>query len=358
MKKFIFLINLFTFSCLFAQIPPGYYNAATGTGFTLKTQLHNIIKNSHDPQAYSTHWSFYEVYDVQSNGKVWDIYANCNFNFGIPENGGNQDIGTGGNVECQFFNREHTFPTSWFGNLEPVRSDIIQVLPVDKKVNNERGNLPYGLVSSTSYLSTNGSKRGTSSIPAVSGQVFEVIDEYKGDIARIYFYMATRYEDLITNWETLNADGDKMLDGSSNKVFEQWALDMLYQWHIQDPVSQKEIDRNNGAYNYQTNRNPYVDQPQWVTTVWGNSLSTNTVDISSQVISLYPNPSNKQTVSISSNVELMGVQIYNTQGQKVFEINDLNSKTYELTTSSFSEGLYFVKTISAINTVTQKLLVN
>lgn len=349
---FFILISFFAS----AQIPTGYYNSATGSGFTLKTQLHNIIKNSHNPQEYNTHWSFFEANDVLSNGKVWDIYANCNFNFGTPNNGGNQDVGTGGNAECQFFNREHTFPTSWFGNIEPARSDIMQVLPADKKVNNERGNLPYGLVSSAIYTSTNGTKRGSSSITAVSGQVFEVIDEFKGDIARIFFYMATRYQDLIDNWENLNADGDKMLDGSTNKVFEQWALDMLYQWHIQDPVSQKEIDRNNAAYNYQSNRNPYVDQPQWVTSVWGNNLSANQTDLHTQNLQIYPNPSNQNSVSISSNIDITEIIIYNSQGQKVFEINNIQNKTYQLTTAFLKQGIYFVKT--NISNQTQKLIIN
>lgn len=347
------LITTFTF----AQIPAGYYNSATGTGYILKTQLHQIITNSHQPQAYNTHWTFFEAYDVLPNGKVWDIYANCNFNFGTPDNGGNQDIGTGGNVECQFFNREHTFPTSWFGNIEPTRSDIIQVLPVDKKVNNERGNLPYGEVTSAIFTSTNGSKRGANINSSVSGQAFEVIDEYKGDIARIFFYMATRYENLIASWENLNADGDKMLDGSSNKVFEQWALDMLYQWHIQDPVSQKEINRNNGAYIYQNNRNPFIDNPQWVANIWGNNLTTNVPAIN-WITTVYPNPSVNGEINITSSIEISNIEIYSLHGQQLINISDILNTSFNLSTKNLNKGMYLINIKAQNYTEVKKLIIN
>ena len=96
------------------------------------------------------------------------------------------------------------------------------------------------------------------------------IDEFKGDFARAYFYMATRYENVIANWETNSTYGDAVLNGTSDQVFESWFLTLLLSWHSQDPVSQKEIDRNNAAFNFQNNRNPFVDHPELVNNIWGN----------------------------------------------------------------------------------------
>ncbi len=103
-----------------------------------------------------------------------------------------------------------------------------------------------------------------------SGTVFEPINEFKGDLARGYLYMATRYQNLIGNWESITGNSDAILDGSSNQVFEQWTLDLLLKWHEQDPVSQKEIDRNNAAQEFQSNRNPFVDHPEFARAIWGN----------------------------------------------------------------------------------------
>lgn len=362
MKLKITLLAVFYIVLLNAQAPAGYYNAANGlNGYPLKTALHQIITNSHNPQAYSTHWSFFQIADVKQDGTVWDIYANCGFVFGLPENGGNQDVGTGGNVECQFFNREHTFPTSWFGgNVEPMRSDVVHIYPADKLVNNERGNLAFAAVNSVSFLSSNGSKKGTSATPGITGNVFEVIDEYKGDIARSLFYMATRYQDVIAGWETNNPDGDKMLNGTSNQVFETWALQLLYSWHINDPVSQKEINRNNAIYAYQGNRNPFVDNPDYVCNIWNVSNCTLSVpEINFEnAITVYPNPSNNQTISIESSIELDEIQLISINGQLLQVIQKENITANQLQINSIPSGFYLLKVKSSNQYITKKIIIN
>lgn len=100
--------------------------------------------------------------------------------------------------------------------------------------------------------------------------MFEPIDEFKGDLARAYFYMATRYENEIANWEGNSDNSNAVLNGTNTTVFEPWVLAMLKRWHANDPVDQKEIDRNNAVYNFQGNRNPYVDHPEFVNMVWGD----------------------------------------------------------------------------------------
>ena len=105
MKKNYLLLLLLSFCVGFSQIPAGYYNSATGTGFTLKTQLYNKI-SPHTVLIYGSGlWNLYQTSDVRPNGTVWDIYSTCNFIFGTVANGGNQDDGTLGNAECQRYNK-------------------------------------------------------------------------------------------------------------------------------------------------------------------------------------------------------------------------------------------------------------
>lgn len=271
MKKSIQILLLIIPFLGYSQIPPGYYNTATGTGYTLKTQLHNIIKN-HTEISYGDLWIEYENTDIDPNdGYIWDMYSENptgtdSYNFTYS----NDQCGSySGESDC--YNREHSFPKSWFNDASPMYTDIFHVVPTDGWVNGKRSNYPFGETSSPSWTSLNGSKLGSArSGLGYSGTIFEPIDEYKGDFARIYFYMATRYQDVLSTWP-----GSDMLDGSSDKVFTDWALNMLKTWHENDPVSQKEIDRNNYIYyNIQDNRNPYVDNINYVNLVWGGEVDT------------------------------------------------------------------------------------
>ncbi|MCK5029165.1 MAG: endonuclease [Bacteroidales bacterium] len=256
MKRFLLIaiVGLF-FQSLFAEIPDGYYDTADGKeGYELKTALYNIIKG-HTSVSYTPGvWNAFYTTDVRADGKVWDTYSDCNFTLGDD-----QDSGSGGSSECEFYNREHSFPKSWFSDASPMTTDIFHIMPTDKYVNGQRGNLEYGEVSSPTQTLINGSKIGPNTYGSFSGTVFEPIDEYKGDFARNYIYMATRYEDVISSWP-----GSGMLDGSSDQCFEDWALDMLIEWHADDPVSQKELDRNDAIYAIQDNRNPFIDHPEFV----------------------------------------------------------------------------------------------
>ena len=163
--KLLFTALLFSLIS-YAQIPAGYYSSATSTGYTLKTQLYNIIA-PHTEVSYTPGlWNLYYTSDVRADGKVWDIYSNCNFIFGtFAVTGGNQDNGTGGSVECDKYNREHTFPKSWFANSTPMYSDAFHVMPTDKKDNSMRGNMPYGKVGTSTFTTSNGSKIGTCIAP-------------------------------------------------------------------------------------------------------------------------------------------------------------------------------------------------
>ena len=266
MKQLLLLaLSLSLSFSVFAQIPNGYYDNAQGlTGEQLKTALHYIIDN-HNSQSYNSLWSHFHETDKKPNGKVWDMYSDVPG--GTPPYqytfGSNQCGSYSGEGDC--YNREHSFPKSWFGDSSPMNTDLFHLVPTDGYVNGKRSNHAYGETNNPSWTSENGCKVGSNSTSGFSGTIFEPIDEYKGDFARSYFYMATRYENKISNW---NSD---MLNHTSFPAYKDWALELLLAWNAQDPVSQKEIDRNNAIHDIQNNRNPYIDHVEYVAMVWGGS---------------------------------------------------------------------------------------
>jgi endonuclease I len=255
------------------QIPDNYYAPAENlSSYELKTALYQIIKD-HTVRSYKSLWTYFEDTDQKADGTVWDMYSDIpggtppyTFTFSSDQCGS-----SGYSDEGDCYNREHSFPKSWFGGASPMYSDLFHLYPTDGYVNNIRGNFPFGEVSSPTETSLNGSKRGPCSYPGYTDVVFEPIDAYKGDFARSYFYMATRYENIIASWQNYDSNGDAVLDGSSDQVFEQWFLNLLIDWHHQDPVSTKETGRNNKIYNtIQGNRNPFIDHPEYVDCIWLN----------------------------------------------------------------------------------------
>jgi endonuclease I len=257
------LFSAFIFTTfLIADIPPGYYDDAQGLdGEPLRLALHNII-DDHIPQSYSSLYGHFQSTDAKSDGTVWDMYSDVPggtppyiYNFTSADQCGNYS----GEGDC--FNREHSWPKSWFNEGMPMNTDLFHIYATDGYVNGMRSNHPYGEVESTTWTSQNGSQRGNMNSYNHNGTVFEPIDEYKGDFARTYFYMSTRYYTEDSGW-----DDNDMVNGSNLK---DWAVAMLMDWHVQDSVSQKEIDRNNAVYDIQENRNPFIDHPEWVGCVWG-----------------------------------------------------------------------------------------
>ncbi len=246
-----------------AQAPSGYYTSAKGkSGSALKTALYGIIAE-HVQRSYDNLWTDFKTTDRRPDGSVWDMYSvKRSFTFGDDQAGNYK-------TEGDVYNREHSFPKSWFDEGKPMYTDLFHLYPTDGYVNGRRSNYPFGETNSPTWTSHNGwSKLGPSSVAGYSGTVFEPNDEYKGDLARTYFYMATAYEDKIANWSS------PMLDGEKYPAYATWALNMLLRWAKEDPVSQKEIDRNNAVYGIQRNRNPFIDFPGLEQYVWGTVTTT------------------------------------------------------------------------------------
>lgn len=268
----IYLLFFYIISTLFvsAQIPNGYYySAANHSGQILQQTLHDIIDN-HTVISYDELWTAFYTTDDLLNGKVWDIYSyTSNVNPAYYYTFGQMQCGNySGEGDC--YNREHSFPKSWFNDASPMLTDLFQVYPTDGYVNGRRSNLPFGETDAPTWTSTNGSKLGPCSFNGYSGTVFEPIDEFKGDLARTYFYMATRYYGEDANWP-----GSDMVNGAQPNT---WALNLLLKWDENDPVSQKEIDRNNAIYTLQGNRNPFIDHPEYVSYIWEGAMPENPVE--------------------------------------------------------------------------------
>ena len=343
MKKLIGLlwVLLILFNTGHTQPPPGYYDPAQGLyGQALLQALHGIIDN-HTVVSYSSLWTHYQVTDKKANNKVWDMYSDVpggnppyEFTF-ITDQCGSYS----GEGDC--YNREHSWPVSWFGDVAPMNSDMFHIYPTDGFVNGKRSNYPYGEVSNANWTSENGGKLGNCSFPGYSGTVFEPIDDYKGDFARSYFYMSTRYYSQDASWP-----GSDMTNGAQLKP---WALTMMLQWSDQDPVSVKETDRNNAIYQIQHNRNPFIDNPQWAHEIWDPGAGINNGRATNHTLIINPNPAADECrISVASFPETPVDQliVYSLSGAVTYCPQELKGNTIYLNTSHLYSGLYFITALS------------
>ncbi len=273
-------------SAAMAGIPPGYYDPAAGlSGEALRSALHDII-DDHSVISYDDVWLAFYTTDDKPGGMVWDMYSDVPGGTPPYEYTLGEDQGGSASGEGEGYNREHTWPQSWFGGaVPPMNSDMFQIVPTDIYVNNRRGNFPYGEVASPTWVSLNGSLLGPCAWPGYAGTVFEPRPDFKGDLARNFFYMTTRYYGEDAAWP-----GSPMTDGSQ---LLDWAVGLLISWHLEDPVSAKELERNEAVYAIQDNRNPFIDHPEFVTMIYYPTYVGEDEDLPVQqpVLAVSPNPS-------------------------------------------------------------------
>jgi endonuclease I len=368
--KYFYALIFILFSFTISAQPTGYYNSALGSGYTLKTQLKRIIDDVDNGLAieyisidngYSGLYDIYESSDrdiyFENNGTVLDMYSEnptgpdayeYTYEIEVPDD---RDPGLGGTSEGEYYNREHIIPQSVFDSNDPMRNDAHFVVPSDKYVNAQRGNLPFGKVQTANYTSSNGSKRGNNLnsgySTGYSSTVFEPINEFKGDIARMFFYFVTRYEDGLTSFNSYD-----MFNGSANQAFEQTFLNIIYTWHVQDPVSKREQDRNNEIFIAQNNRNPFIDHPEYVQSIWGSLLSNK--DYNTLGLKIYPNPLKGNYLNIETSKDL-NVEIFDILGKQVLKSN-LTSNSNRINVGTLNKGIYIVRLISEDGQVTRKLI--
>ena len=270
------LVGLVT--TLSAQGPNGsgtYYKSADGkAGAALKTAMHLIIKNP-KVVGYGGLKEAYMKTDVRPDGYLRDWYSNAtqyepasNFSTATKEEG----LG---------YNREHLLPQSWFGKkVDPMYSDITHVVPVDGRLNSIRNDNPFGEVTDQEaqvQTSKNGYSRWGAphkdlGVPEGLTKVFEPNDSVKGDIARVYFYMMTCYEDTLASWPWRDSRTATYVfdeEGTPYEPLQAWVMTMFMRWSEQDPVDSIELARNEAVFHVQGNRNPFVDYPGLEQYVWG-----------------------------------------------------------------------------------------
>jgi endonuclease I len=357
MKKNYFFLFLLVFTSAFSQIPAGYYDTATGTGYALKTQLYNIIKG-HTDNGYGGLYVTYATSDLdhfyENDGTVLDMYSEnptgtdpYSYSIATTQRCGNYV------KEGDCYNREHIIPQSVFDEKSPMVADAHFITPTDGKVNGMRSNYPHGVVNNPTYTSLNGSKLGANATAGYSGTVFEPIDEFKGDIARMYFYFATRYENTIAGYSY------PMFNGTSNKVFTAAFLNILLAWHTQDPVSPREIERNNAIYARQNNRNPFIDHPEYVNQIWTTESDDTTPPTTPQNLTVTQSTSNSISLSWSASTDNSGIAAYAIYVNNVFKQNATSTTaTISGLTPSTSYSFYVIAKDASNNSSTQSTSVN
>ena len=312
MKKFTLLFlslffvgYIFAFNCHVtpAEELPDYYASIDGmSGKQLLDAIQQVAKIGYRTEdfRYDSCWFAFKHTDIRPDGYIWEIYSDCVFEYEKDRTSATSQTG-----ECKGYNREHAMCQSWFGTTSLAGkemssskknspgSDIFHIYPASYGMNSRRGNRPYGEVQTAANTSGNGTLYGTpitsksvaNSVAGVyveghitqSTNVLEPADEYKGDIARSYFGTMVKWAgEWVFNKNELGniifdatIDADTHYGPENNYGFTDYGLALMLSWHRQDPVSQKEIDRNNGIQKTQGNRNPFIDYPYLAEFIWG-----------------------------------------------------------------------------------------
>lgn len=376
MRKLYTLILLATFSVLGYASPGTYYNSldTTKSCSNFKTQLYNLLKSNTTVIPYAQVDNYFNLTDYKpsetgTGNAIIDKYSSenptgldyCNFQYPADF-----CLGRSSSTECFCYDKEHTFPKSWFGGADvyPMYSDLMFIWPSDAYINFRKGNLPIGYVNSPFYTSKNGTKIGTSKTASnynySSTNVFEPIDSFKGDFARAYLYVITRYEDSIVNWVNRSTAG-YILDGNKYPGLKPWILQLCVKWHKLDPPSTPERLRNDVVQYYQGNRNPYIDYPNWVEKVFGpNGLSGSCVPTAifqKQKLEarIFPNPTHGDLTIEMDNNDHYQLSLVDILGKTTLE-KSFENTTIQIHTENLAKGMYFLH-IQSVNSETVKAIV-
>ena len=256
MKKLnISLVCWIITTLLYAEIPAGYYHKANDKHNNELLNILNIICSNGTFLGYGSGegntWQGFYYTDRNADGSVIDMYSSdvryqTDFN------------------SVEGLHIEHSLPKSWWGGWENYAyRDLHHLFPADGTTNSTKNNLPLGEVENATF--DNGvSKIGTTTLYGGDTKCFEPADEYKGDFARAYFYISTVYNEMSDLWQS------PMMQNNTYPVWNNEALNLLLKWHRDDPVSAKELKRQEAVYQIQHNRNPFIDYPEMVEHIWGD----------------------------------------------------------------------------------------
>ena len=332
--RFTFLVLLLQFFAIAAFAQHDYFADIDGVkgGADMKNALYNIIKEhkriSYGKGEDKTWGAFYTTDAVVENGKrrVLDMYSNEKRYFG------NKGSAVGG------MNIEHSVAKSWWGGTtNNAYCDLHHLNPSDQNANSRKSNYPLGELTSVTW--DNGvTFVGKANIDGSTQNAYEPCDEYKGDFARVFMYMFTCYQDLT--WEHTWMNYEK----SAYPTLKPWAVELLLKWHKQDPVSEKEINRNNAVFAIQGNRNPYVDYPQLADYVWGDSINyifklTGGVEVGTGGTGNTESTVDGWRTCLNENFnsEINVFTTSETIGEFPWKVDTKNNRTYAVATSYVSE---------------------
>lgn len=331
MKKLAFLIA----ACLFlvlahGQIPAGYYDAAQGLSRNeLKAALYNIIKG-HTEYPYT-----------DSGTDVWDILKETDKDTANPDNVILLYTGWSINAAQEYnggsgWSREHVWAKSRgdFGTALGPGTDVHHLRPCDISVNSARNNRWFDNCSEPYY--DGGILTG--SYTSSTYWVWQPRNVVKGDVARMIFYMATRYEG--ENGEPDLVVIDTIPSDNYTNAPIHAKLSALLEWHKEDTVDAFERNRNEVIYSYQGNRNPFIDHPEYVDSIWGQGTGTGLHQFEASQIVMFPNPAS-DFVSFKTSKDSK-ITIYSLDGCKLNEY-------YEspLNLSEIKPGIYLVTIVDA-----------
>lgn len=253
-----------------------YYDgiSTTATGDSLKSALYNLIKNESRTTSYDT----LEV-AMRTTDRNWEKSPDPNDtnpwmnllymvnNEGTPHRW-NTYHGSGGMIDGAHWDKEHMWPKSNGFNTKGAMAyyDLHHLRASDMKNNNTRSNLPYGPVSSGSYVKDyDGNNSGYK-----SSTVYQPLARDRGDCARALFYMATRY----STGDGSTGTSLSLTDGTDSSGGKWGYLSTLLEWHLEDPPDAWEMHRNDLIYNqFQHNRNPFIDHPEYACRIWSGVSS-------------------------------------------------------------------------------------
>jgi len=331
----------------YGQIPPDYYNSTNGlSGVALKNALYQTIKNHTTFPYTSSHtdvWDILKMTDQDPNNpaNVLLIYTNISVNGAQEYNNGNG------------WEREHVWAKvhGGFGTNPPAGTDVHHIRPIHSSVNSAR-NSRYFAQCTVPYLLSGAIPTG--SYTSTTDHIWEPRDEDKGDVARMIFYMAVRYEGENGEPELEIVDTIPSNNNEPSGVMAK--LSDLLLWHIQDPVDEKERRRNDIIYyQFQHNRNPFIDHPEFVNMIWGISAGVST-KVSQSSIKIYPNPTSDY-IKIEVPYNMMGSSyaIYNSAQKEVIKGN-FESENTIINLQDLPAGFYFIE--SKNFNVVQKIFKN
>ncbi len=357
MKKFILLfISIAIIQNVQSQDSAYYHTAFNSSGDTLKMNLHNIIKG-HTTYPYSSSstdvWDMLKQTDKDPNNpnNVILIYTNRSVNAAQEFNNG------------AGWNREHVWAKSRgdFGNNPPAGTDAHHLRPSDISVNAERDNRNFDECISCIDIFDNGVNTGSKKDANL--WTFEPPDNAKGDVARMIFYMAVRYEG---DGSEPDLELTNTLQSQTAKLPLHAVQNTLLDWNRQDTVDAFERNRNLVIYGFQGNKNPFIDYPELAEYLWGDSIGVVWMpeevvigmnEMAQSNFKVFPNPSSTGVFNVKSNAIAEKISVFNHLGLEI-SVQIPDSKSHNLDLSDMRAGIYILEMDFTEGSKRQKLIIS